>query len=104
MAKTTNTTSSNAADREALKAALRNDIMAALSGPKTSASITDRLLNWSADKLSDAGNGVAELAAGASAAVDNFSVTYASAKLRQQARTQAKIDALIERRLQLEGL
>ena len=87
-----------------LKAQLRADIMAALKSPAAGVSITDRMLNWSADKLSDAGNGVAELAAGASAAVDNFSVTYASAKLRQQARTQAKIDALIERRLQLEGL
>ena len=104
MAKTTNTTSSNTVEREALKAQLRADIMAALNSTSPGISRTDRLLNWSADKLSDAGNGVAELAAGASAAVDNFSVTYASAKLRQQARTQAKIDALIERRLELEGL
>ena len=93
-----------ATDRETLKAQLRADILAALKSPTTGVSITDRMLNWSADKLSDAGNGVAELAAGASAAVDNFTVTYASAKLRQQARTQAKIDALIERRLALEGL
>ena len=98
MAKTTVTS------RDELKAQLRADILAAINGPKTAVSLSDRLLNWSADKLSDAGNGVAELAAGASAAVDNFTVTYASAKLRQQKRTQDKIDALIERRLQLEGL
>jgi len=102
MAKTN--TNASISSRDELKAQLRADILAAINGPKTAVPITDRVLNWSADKLSDAGNGVAELAAGASAAVDNFSVTYASAKLRQQARTAAKIDALIERRLQLEGL
>ena len=102
MAAAKNTTTS----RDELKAQLRADILAALNTPKapSGVSMTDRVLNWGADKLADSGNGIAELAAGASAAIDNFGVTYASAHLRQKARTQAKIDVLVERRLALEGL
>jgi hypothetical protein len=97
---------STTTSRDELKAQLRADILAALNTPKkvSGVSVTDRVLNWSADKLADSGNGVAELAAGAAAAVDNFGVTYASAQLRQKARTRDKIDALVERRLALEGL
>lgn len=102
MATKTNTTAVQT--REELAAQIRADLMAALNGPKTGLSLTDRVLKWGADKLSDAGNGIAELGAGASAAVDNFSITYATARLRQQQRTQSKVDALVEARLKLSGL
>ena len=101
MARTSQTNS-----RDELKAQLKADILAALNRNKapTGAPLGDRFLNKASDMLADAGDGIAVLAAGASAAVDNFGVTYASAQLRQKARTQQKIDVLVERRLALEGL
>lgn len=100
MARTTTTT----VDREAIAAEITQQLMATLNGPKSGVSLTDRVIQYAADKVADAGNGVAELSAGFSAAADNFKVHRESALLRQRQRTAEKIAVLVEQQLALKGL
>lgn len=101
----TNTnTNANTVDREAIAAEITQQLLASLNRPKSGVSVTDRLLRYVADKVADAGNGVAELSAGLSAAADNFRVHRESAMLRQRQRTAEKIAVLVEQQLALKGL
>lgn len=97
----TNTVTVN---REQLAAEITQQLLGALNSPKSGVSLTDRLLRIAADKIADAGNGIAELSAGFSAASDNFRVHRESALLRQKQRTAEKIAALVEQQLALKGL
>ena len=89
--------------REEIAAKLRADILAALA-PTNKPSLFDRVLAKTSDIVADSGGGVAELSAGFTAATRNFAVSYASAKVRQQQRTAAKVDALVAKQLDLAGL
>ena len=90
--------------RDQVAAEITQQLLEALNSPKSSVSLTDRVLQYTSDKIADAGNGVAELSAGFTAAGDNFRVHRESAKLRQRARTAEKIAALVEQQLALKGL
>lgn len=98
--KTTTTT----VDREAIAAEITQQLLATLNGPKSGVSLTDRIIQYAADKVADAGNGIAELSAGFTAASENFRVHRESAKLRQRQRTAEKIAALVEQQLAMKGL
>lgn len=102
MARTTTTTTT--VDREAIAAEITQQLLATLNSPKATVSLTDRVIQYAADKVADAGNGIAELSAGFSAASDNFRVHRESALLRQKQRTAVKIAALVEQQLALKGL
>ena len=103
MARTTQQ-SAPVSDREQVAAEITQQLLEALNSPKSSVSLTDRILQYTSDKIADAGNGVAELSAGFTAAGDNFRVHRESAKLRQRARTAEKIAALVEQQLALKGM
>ena len=90
--------------RDQVAAEITQQLLEALNSPKSSVSLTDRVLQYTSDKIADAGNGVAELSAGFTAAGDNFRVHRESAKLRQRARTAEKIAALVDQQLALKGL
>lgn len=90
--------------REELAQQITNQLMSSIRAPKASTSITDRLLQAGANKIADAGNGVAELMAGFEAASDNFAVHKEAARQRQAARTAAKVAALVEADLKARGL
>ena len=90
--------------RDQVAAEITQQLLEALNSPKTGVSLTDRVLQYTSDKIADAGNGVAELSAGFTAAGDNFRVHRESAKLRQRARTAEKIAALVEQQLALKGM
>lgn len=98
------TTTTTTVDREQVAAEITRQLLATLNEPKAQVSFTDRLLQYAADKVADAGNGVAELAAGFSAASENFRVHRESAKLRQRQRTAEKVAVLVEQQLALKGL
>lgn len=104
MARTTQQSAPVATDREVLAAEITQQLLASLNGPKSGLSLTDRILQYTSDKVADAGNGVAELSAGFSAAADNFRVHRESALLRQKQRTAEKIAVLVEQQLTLKGL
>ena len=97
------TTTTAAPTREQLAAELRREILAALA-PTNKLGLFDRVLAKTSDIVADSGGGVAELSAGFTAATRNFAVSYASAKVRQQQRTAAKVDALVAKQLDLAGL
>ena len=90
--------------REELAQQIANQLMSSIRAPKASTSITDRLLQFGANTIADAGNGVAELMAGFEAASDNFAVHKEAARQRQAARTAAKVAALVEADLKSRGL
>lgn len=102
MATKTNTVT--VSNRDQVAAEITQQLLEALNSPKSTVSITDRVLQYTSDKIADAGNGVAELSAGFTAASENFRVHRESAKLRQRARTAEKIAALVEQQLALKGL
>ena len=95
---------SNTTSRDQVAAEIAAQLMASISSPKNTASITDRLLQWSANRVADAGNGVAEIAAGFGAAAQNYAVHREAARQRQAARTAAKVAALVEAELQARGI
>lgn len=103
MAATKSTASVATSDRDALGQQIAAQIMAGLSRP-SGLSLTDRLLQAASNKIADAGNGVAELSAGFSAASDNFTIARESALVRQKRRTAEKLAALVELELQARGL
>lgn len=103
MATKTNT-AATATTREQMAAEITQQLLASLNGPKSGVSLTDRILQYASDKVADAGNGVAEISAGFSAAGDNFKVHRESALLRQRQRTADKIAHLVEQQLVLKGL
>ena len=90
-------------DRDTIAAEITAQLLGALNKP-SGVSWTDRVLQYASDKVADAGNGVAELSAGFTAAADNFTVARESALLRQKQRTAEKVAALVERQLKLRGL
>lgn len=104
MATKTTTTVDREAAVAAAAAEITQQLMQALNAPKSNISLTDRLIQYASDTIADAGNGIAELSAGFSAASDNFRVHRESALLRQRQRTAAKIAALVEQQLALKGL
>lgn len=93
----------NTASRDQIAAQIAEQLMASISKP-SGISLTDKLLQWSANKVADAGNGVAELAAGFGAAAQNYAVHREAARQRQAARTAGKVAALVEAELQARGL
>lgn len=101
MATKTNTVT---ASRDDIAAEITKQLVEALNSPKATVSLTDRVLQYTSNAIADAGNGVAELSAGLTAASENFRVHRESAKLRQRARTAEKIAALVEQQLALKGL
>ena len=101
---TTETTNTVAIDRDKVAAEITSQLLEALNSRKAQVSLTDRILQYASDKIADAGNGVAELSAGFSAAADNFRVHRESAKLRQRTRTAEKIAQLVEQQLAMKGL
>lgn len=103
MARTTNTTTT-VSNRDQVAAEITQQLLATLNGPKSGVSLTDRVIQYAADKVADAGNGIAELSAGFSAAAENFRVHRESAKLRQKQRTAEKIAGMVEQQLALKGL
>ena len=92
--KATNTT------RDQLAAEITAQLLAAINAPKQKRTLTQ----WSADKLADAGDDVAEVSAGFSAGIDNFKVSRESALMRQRQRTADRIAQLVEHQLKLQGL
>lgn len=101
---TTKTDTVTVSNRDKVAAEITQQLLEALNSKKPTVSLTDRLLQYASDKIADAGNGVAELSAGFSAASDNFRVHRESALLRQKQRTAVKIAALVEQQLALKGL
>lgn len=99
---TAKTTTTKTADQ--LRAEITEQLMAAIKAPKAKISLTDRLLQYGADKIADAGNGVAELMAGFEAAGDNYSVHKEAARQRQAVRTARKIDGLVAAEMKARGL
>lgn len=93
----------NTASRDQIAAQIAEQLMASISKP-SGISLTDKLLQWSANKVADAGNGVAEIAAGFGAAAQNYAVHREAARQRQAARTAGKVAALVEAELQARGL
>jgi hypothetical protein len=87
-------------DREALAQQIAADLLAAINAPRQRRTLSQ----WSADKLADAGDGVAEVSAGVSAGIDNFKVSRESALMRQRQRTAERISRLVEQQLKLQGL
>ena len=91
------------ASRDDIAQEIAAQLMASISKP-SGLSLTDKLLQWSANKVADAGNGVAEIAAGFGAAAQNYAVHKEAARQRQAARTAGKVAALVEAELKARGL
>lgn len=108
MARTQNTAAASVASteltREQLGQQIANEILSGLSRKQTGLTFTDRLLQYGSNKIADAGNGIAELSAGFTAAADNFSIARESAIVRQKRRTAEKLAALVELELQARGV
>ena len=90
----------NTNTRDQLAQEITAQLLAAINAPKQKRTLSQ----WSADKLADAGDGVAEVSAGFSAGIDNFKVSRESALMRQRQRTADRIAQLVERQLALQGL
>lgn len=98
-AKTTTSVSS----RDQLGQEIAQQILAGL-GRKSGLTMSQRLLQYGANRIADGGDGIAELAAGFTAAADNFAIARESAIVRQKRRTSEKLAALVEMELQARGM
>ena len=96
------TNKTSAPTRDQLAQEIANQIMSGL-GKSSSVSMTDRLFQYASNKIADSGNGIAELAAGFSAAADNFEIAKNAADVRQKQRTAQKVARLVELELQARG-
>ena len=100
----TSAASAQVSDRDVLGKQIAEQIMSGLTRKTNNLSFTDRLLQAASNKIADAGNGIAELSAGFTAAGDNFTIARESAIVRQKRRTAEKLSALVELELQARGL
>ena len=100
----TNVASTNVAlsaeEREATVRALQAQLLAGLGN----ANQGNGIWGWLGDKISTTGQGFSSIAAGGSAAIDNFSLHYNSEKLRQQKRTADMAAKLANQLLESQGL
>ena len=95
-------TTATTVSREEMAKQIADEIMSGLGKPSGS-TFTDRVLQYTSNKIADAGNGVAEIVAGFSAASDNYEIAKNAAAVRQRQRTAAKVAALVELELQARG-
>ena len=91
----------SAEERAATILALRNQLLA---GTGASSPSGNGVWGWVGDRLSTTGQGFSSVVAGGSAAVENFSLHYASEKVRQRRRTEAMADKLAAQLLEAQGL
>ena len=91
--------------REQLVAQIAQELASSLHTAKTvnNVSFTTKIYQHVSDKISDAGDGVAELAEGFRAAANNYTIACKAAETRQRARTAAKIARLAELEAQARG-
>lgn len=91
-------------DRDQLGQEIAQQIMAGLVRKTSGLTMSQRILQAASNRIADAGDGIAELSAGFTAAADNFSIARESAIVRQKRRTSEKLAALVELELQARGL
>ena len=90
----------SADERAATVAALQAQLLAGLGNTNQG----NGIWGWMGDKLSTTGQGFSSIAAGGSAAVDNFALHYTSEKLRQQKRTADMAAKLANQLLESQGM
>lgn len=98
-----NTASVATQSRDDIANAIAMEIMNGLGKP-SGLSISDRVLQYGANKIADAGTGVAEIIGGFSAAADNYEIAKNAAMLRQKQRTALKVAHLVELEMKNRGL
>ena len=93
----------NTSARDAAAAEITQQILAGLN-KSAGVSFTTRVFQYASDKISDSGDGIAELASGFKAAANNFEIAKNAADVRQAQRTAAKVERLVQLELKARGI